>query len=102
MSAMLVKLAKTTYSNDPYYHSYRNVEIVLTEGRNRQIRKMAEALGLAVVNLHRTTFAGINLKGLSEGNWAEFSEKEMQIVKEALAASSSNGIAGKKYEDDED
>lgn len=63
---------------------------------------MAEALGLVVVNLHRTTFAGITLKGLSEGNWAEFSEKEMQIVKEALAASSTNGIAGKKYEDDED
>ena len=76
--------------------------MVLTEGRNRQIRKMAEALGLVVVNLHRTTFAGINLKGLSEGNWAEFSEKEMQIVQQALAASNLSGIAGKKYEDDGD
>ena len=63
---------------------------------------MAEALGLAVVNLHRTGFAGISLKGLSEGNWAEFSEKEMRIVQEALAASSSSGVAGKKYDEEED
>lgn len=63
---------------------------------------MAEALGLAVVNLHRTGFAGISLKGLSEGNWAEFSEKEMQIVQEALAASSSSGIAGEKYVEEEE
>lgn len=46
---------------------------------------MAEALGLAVVTLHRTGFAGIGLKGLSEGNWAEFSEKEMEVVQSALA-----------------
>ena len=74
---------------------------MLTEGRNRQIRKMAEALGLAVVNLHRTTFAGISLKGLSEGNWAEFSEKDMQIVQEALAASNSSGITGKKFDEED-
>lgn len=52
---------------------------------------MAEALGLAVVNLHRTGFAGIGLKGLSEGNWAEFSEKEMELVQSALT-----GLSGSK------
>ena len=86
-----ISIFETGNLNFAHYYGLRNVEIVLTEGRNRQIRKMAEALGLAVVNLHRTTFAGISLKGLSEGNWAEFSEKDMQIVQEALAASNSSG-----------
>lgn len=67
-------------------HTVRLVEITLIEGRNRQIRKMAEALGLLVVKLHRVSFAGISLKGLSEGNWAEFSEREMEVVQTALAA----------------
>lgn len=41
----------------------RWLEFTLTEGRNRQIRKMAEAVGLEVINLHRTGFAGIRLTG---------------------------------------
>ena len=77
------------------------VEITLTEGRNRQIRKMGEALGLLVKRLHRVSFAGISLKGLSEGNWAEFSEKEMSVVQIALAAhSSGSGSSVMEEEDD--
>jgi 23S rRNA pseudouridine2604 synthase len=64
----------------------KKVEFTLTEGRNRQIRKMAEAIGLTVTKLHRTTFGGIGLKGLSEGNWSEFTEKEMEIIQSALKA----------------
>lgn len=82
---------------------FRTVEIVLIEGRNRQIRKMAEAIGLLVIKLHRTSFAGISLKGLSEGNWAEFSEREMEVVQTALAANNNSkfkGIDG--MEEDED
>lgn len=61
------------------------LQITLIEGRNRQIRKMAEAVGLNVVALHRVTFAGITLKGLSEGNSLELSEKEMKIIQSALS-----------------
>lgn len=78
------------------------MEIVLTEGRNRQIRKMAEAVGLTVVDLHRTGFAGISLKGLSEGNWAEFSEAEMCIVQEAIKAHKGNMGEKIEIEGDED
>jgi 16S rRNA U516 pseudouridylate synthase RsuA-like enzyme len=46
---------------------------------------MAEAVGLNVVALHRVTFAGITLKGLSEGNSLELSEKEMKIIQSALS-----------------
>ena len=62
----------------------RKVEFTLIEGRNRQIRRMAEAVGLEVVALHRISFAGIRLKGLSQGNWCELSGSEMKIVQEAL------------------
>ena len=63
---------------------------------------MAEAVGLSVVELHRTGFAGIGLKGLSEGNWAEFSEGEMSIVQEAIKAHKGNAGGQNDVEDDED
>lgn len=36
--------------------------------------------------LHRTSFAGISLRGLSSGNWAELSEREMLVVVQAVEA----------------
>ena len=39
---------------------------------------MVSAVGLEVVALHRTQFAGITLKGLSRNNWAELTEREMR------------------------
>ena len=62
----------------------RKIEFTLTEGRNRQIRKMVDTLGLRVVSLHRVSFCGVTLKGLAEGNWAELSESEMAVVNRAL------------------
>lgn len=66
----------------------KKVKFVLVEGRNRQIRRMAEAVGLHVVNLHRTTFAGITTKGLTEGDWIELNKNEMAIIKKSLERSS--------------
>jgi pseudouridine synthase len=60
------------------------LQFTLREGRNRQIRRMTEAVGLTVVGLHRTSFAGIGLKGVSEGNWAELSADEMKIIRKSL------------------
>jgi pseudouridine synthase len=47
----------------------RKLEFTLIEGRNRQIRKMVEAVGLNVVALHRVSFGGIKLKGSSLGTY---------------------------------
>lgn len=66
--------------------SSRKFEFTLTEGRNRQIRRMAEAVGLEVVSLHRTVFAGIRMKGVTEGEWAELSAKEMEYILKAIVA----------------
>lgn len=62
----------------------RRLEITLTEGRNRQIRRMCESLGLQVMGLHRVNFAGIGLKGLARGNWCELDEAEMGVIQKAL------------------
>nr|WP_115092999.1 pseudouridine synthase [Synechococcus sp. UW106] len=52
------------------------LEIELREGRNRQIRRMAEALGHPVLDLRRTVIAGLPLGDLAEGCWMWLSEGE--------------------------
>ncbi len=54
------------------------LNIVLYEGRNRQIRRMCEAVGLTVIRLKRTEIAGVRLGMLPQGKWRELNEKEMQ------------------------
>jgi len=45
------------------------VEVVLTEGRNRQVRRMLAAVGLPVLRLLRTRMGPIDLRGLAPGEW---------------------------------
>lgn len=53
------------------------LEIILREGRNRQIRKMCEVVGLTVLRLKRTEIAGVKLGGLKPGSWRELNEREL-------------------------
>ncbi|CAJ1942094.1 unnamed protein product [Cylindrotheca closterium] len=63
------------------------LEITLVEGRNRQIRKMMEAVGYHVFALHRKGFLQMNLDNLEgPGDWAKLSNDEMKIIEEVLAA----------------
>ena len=50
---------------------------------------MCSELGYEVVSLHRLTFAGITLKGLTEGNWLELNEKEMKVIQLSMETLSS-------------
>ena len=54
------------------------LRVVLYEGRNRQIRRMCEAVGLTVIRLKRTEVAGVKLGMLPVGKWRELNERELK------------------------
>lgn len=58
--------------------------IVLTEGRNRQIRRMCLALGYRVMALHRVRIMHIEIGDLRVGQWKNLSERERQALFAAL------------------
>lgn len=49
----------------------------ISEGRNRQIRRMCEAYNLEVIRLKRTEIAGVKLGMLPQGKWRDLNEREM-------------------------
>jgi 23S rRNA pseudouridine2605 synthase len=52
------------------------IELTLHEGRNRQVRRMCEAVGYPVRRLHRSVYAGLTLEGLAPGEWRELTPEE--------------------------
>jgi len=54
------------------------LEFILHEGRNRQIRKMCEAVGLEVARLKRTAIGSLKLGMLAQGKYRELSEQEIK------------------------
>ncbi len=56
--------------------------ITLTEGRNRQIRRMAEKVGLEVTSLKRVRIGPLRLGGLGEGKWRELTEEEEERLRQ--------------------
>ena len=51
---------------------------IISEGRNRQIRRMCEEVGLDVLRLKRTEIAGVKLGMLKSGKWRPLNEREMR------------------------
>ena len=56
------------------------VELAIHEGRNRQVRRMLEAVGHPVVRLHRGRYAGLTLRGLAPGEWRELRVDEAHAL----------------------
>lgn len=57
------------------------LEITIHEGRNRQVRRMFEAVGCIVKKLKRTEEAGLKLGHLPLGKWRRLSESEVNMLK---------------------
>jgi 23S rRNA pseudouridine2605 synthase len=61
----------------------REIEIVLREGRNRQVRRMLDAVGNKVVELRRIGFGPLRLGNLAEGQARRLGEAEIQELRAA-------------------
>lgn len=59
------------------------LQITIHEGRNRQIRKMCEAVGLEVARLKRTTVGPVKLGMLQPGKWRELTAQELSGLRGA-------------------
>ena len=59
-------------------HNSTLIHIGITEGRNRQVRKMCETVGFEVKKLKRLSFAGITLEGLAVGEYRELKPHEVK------------------------
>ena len=56
------------------------LEITIHEGKNRQVRKMCEAVGRKVLALHRSKIGGIGVKDIELGKWRYLTANEVQQI----------------------
>ncbi|HEY8774649.1 MAG TPA: pseudouridine synthase [Gaiellaceae bacterium] len=57
------------------------VELTLHEGRKHQVKRMLEAVGHPVTRLHRSRYAGLDLRGLARGEWRELTREEVAALR---------------------
>jgi len=73
----------------------RRFRIILTQGLNRQIRRMCEFLGYKVMNLTRVRIMNVSLGNLPVGKWRYFTAPEIDKLNEMVAESSKTEEASK-------
>lgn len=56
------------------------LEITIHEGKNREVRKMCEAIGKKVKALHRTKIGNISVKSLKIGEWRYLNDNEVKSL----------------------
>lgn len=61
---------------------YTWLEVVLTEGKNREVRRMVEAVGFKVLKLVRTAIGPLTLEGLEVGRWRVLTPQELGALRE--------------------
>ena len=66
----------------------KRFRIILTQGLNRQIRRMCAALGYKVTSLKRERIMNITLKGLAPGKWRNFSAEQIAEINAMVSDSS--------------
>lgn len=70
-----VKILKNDVEKD-----ISRLEITIHEGKNRQVRKMCEAVGSKVIALHRSKIGDIGVKDLKLGNWRYLKDFEVKKI----------------------
>lgn len=68
-----VKILKTNEEKN-----FSRLQITIHEGKNREVRKMCEAIGKKVLALHRRRIGNIDVKNIEIGKWRYLSKKEVE------------------------
>ena len=77
----ITKPAKVKILKTDIEKNISRLEITIHEGKNRQVRKMCEAIEKKVQALHRTKIGNISVKTLKIGQWRYLTKKEIQELK---------------------
>jgi len=72
------------------YLGQNKFEVVITEGKKRQVRKMLAAAGLSVKDLQRTGFAGLRLGELEPGHYRKLDTDEIKLVRHSMSHQKKN------------
>ena len=65
--------------------NYSRIQIIIHEGKNREVRKMCEAIGKKVLALHRRKIGNLDVKNLSIGQWRYLNKKEVEsLIEKAI------------------
>jgi 23S rRNA pseudouridine2605 synthase len=62
------------------------IELTIHEGRNRQVRRMVEAVGRRVTRLHRSRYGPLTVEGLEPGAWRELEPLEVERLRSVTAS----------------
>ena len=76
----ITKPAKVKILKTDQEKNQSRLEIIIHEGKNRQVRKMCEAIGHKVFALHRSKIAGIGVKDIPLGKWRYLTSKEVKRI----------------------
>ena len=60
--------------------NFSRVEITIHEGKNRQVRRMCEAIGKRVIALHRSKIGNISVKDIELGKWRYLRKEEINKI----------------------
>ena len=88
----LVELGVTTRKCHVKKLSSRQFKIILTQGYNRQIRRMCEYFGYRVVELERVRIMNISLGNLEPGKYRKVTEQEYKALQKLIEGSSNGPV----------
>jgi 23S rRNA pseudouridine2457 synthase len=82
----LLSVAPTLPPRDPPIRDRQNIptawlELTLTEGKNRQVRRMTAAVGFPTLRLVRVAIGSLSLGSLSLGSWRDLTSAEIKVLK---------------------
>ena len=63
-----------------YENGFTKLSVVIDEGKNRQVRRMFEAIGKSIKLLKRVRIGGVKLGGLSRGEYRDLTEAELNLL----------------------